>query len=164
VKIDRHQGANAWLTVGLREGKNREIRRAMTHIGLTVNRLIRVSYGPFRLNELKPGEVEEIKPRILREQLGLAEEDSDPKAKPALRRAPRPAAKGGEGSAAAKPKAALKPGEGQRLLSEAWQKATRGPSTKTAAGRGEDRPGKAPARPGRTPARPGPRPKGPRGG
>jgi 23S rRNA pseudouridine2605 synthase len=69
--LDRQQGANAWLTVGLREGKNREIRRAMTEIGLEVNRLIRVSYGPFRLGTLKPGEVEEIKPRVLRDQLGI---------------------------------------------------------------------------------------------
>ena len=66
VMIDRHQGANAWLTVGLREGKNREIRRAMASVGLTVNRLIRVCYGPFRLNDLNPGEVEEVKPRVLR--------------------------------------------------------------------------------------------------
>lgn len=71
VKLDRHQGANAWLTVGLREGKNREIRRAMNAIGLTVNRLIRVSYGPFRLNEMKPGEVEEVRGKVLRDQLGL---------------------------------------------------------------------------------------------
>ena len=70
VVIDRIQGANAWLTVGLREGKNREIRRAMAAIGLTVNRLIRVSYGPFRLGDLTPGMVEEVKPRVLREQLG----------------------------------------------------------------------------------------------
>lgn len=70
VKIDRHQGANAWLTIGLREGKNREIRRAMMAIGMTVNRLIRISYGPFRLNEMEPGEVQEIKARILRDQLG----------------------------------------------------------------------------------------------
>ena len=69
--LDRQQGANAWLTVGLREGKNREIRRAMMEIGLDVNRLIRVSYGPFRLGTLKPGEVEEIKPRVLRDQLGI---------------------------------------------------------------------------------------------
>jgi 23S rRNA pseudouridine2605 synthase len=166
VKIDRHQGANAWLTVGLREGKNREIRRAMAHIGLTVNRLIRVSYGPFRLNELKPGEVEEIKPRILREQLGLAEEGADAKVKPAVRRAPRPAAntEGAKATATAKSKAPLPAGEGQRRLSEAWQKATRGPANKLATGRGDDRPGKAPARPGRPPVRPGPRPKGPRGG
>ncbi|MPL84449.1 hypothetical protein SDC9_30414 [bioreactor metagenome] len=70
VTLDRQQGANAWLTVGIREGRNREIRRAMTEIGLTVNRLIRVSYGPFRLNEMQPGEVIEVKRKILRDQLG----------------------------------------------------------------------------------------------
>jgi len=70
--------------VGLREGKNREIRRAMGEIGLDVNRLIRVSYGPFRLNDLKPGEVEEIKPKVLRDQLGLElpEGHAQAKAKP----------------------------------------------------------------------------------
>ena len=90
VTLDRQQGANAWLTVGLREGKNREIRRAMGEIGLDVNRLIRVSYGPFRLNDLKPGEVEEIKPKVLRDQLGLElpEGHAQAKAKPA-----RPGAK-----------------------------------------------------------------------
>ncbi len=84
VTLDRQQGANAWLTVGLREGKNREIRRAMGEVGLDVNRLIRVSYGPFRLNELKPGEVEEIKPKVLRDQLGidLPEGHAEAKAKP----------------------------------------------------------------------------------
>lgn len=91
VILDRHQGANAWLTVGLREGKNREIRRAMSEIGLTVNRLIRVSYGPFRLNELKPGEVEEIRARILREQLGqlLPDDQGDAESRPKVTRAPR---------------------------------------------------------------------------
>jgi len=72
VTVDRLQGANAWVTVGIREGKNREIRRAMEAVGLTVNRLIRVSYGPFRLDALKPGEVEEVKAKVLRDQLGLA--------------------------------------------------------------------------------------------
>ncbi len=71
VSIDRQQGANAWLTVGLREGKNREIRRAMESIGLSVNRLIRVSYGPFQLGQLKPGAVEEVRSKIVRDQLGL---------------------------------------------------------------------------------------------
>ncbi len=71
VTIDRQQGANAWLTVGLREGKNREIRRAMEEVGLKVNRLIRLSYGPFQLGDLKPGEVEEVRARALRDQLGL---------------------------------------------------------------------------------------------
>ena len=70
VKLDRIQGANAWLTVGLREGRNREIRRAMSAIGLYVNRLIRVSYGPFRLNEMQPGEVSEVRAKVMRDQLG----------------------------------------------------------------------------------------------
>jgi 23S rRNA pseudouridine2605 synthase len=99
VTLDRQQGANAWLTVGLREGKNREIRRAMGEIGLDVNRLIRVSYGPFRLNQLKPGEVEEIKPKVLRDQLGidLPEGHAEAKKKPARPGAkpPRKAAPGG---------------------------------------------------------------------
>ncbi|MCB1398611.1 MAG: pseudouridine synthase [Rhodobacteraceae bacterium] len=78
VTLDRQQGANAWLTVGIREGKNREIRRAMAAVGLVVNRLIRVSYGPFRLNTMKPGDVVEVKRRILRDQLGgLFDGDSD---------------------------------------------------------------------------------------
>jgi len=70
VTLDRQQGANAWLTLGLREGRNREIRRAMDHLGFSVNRLIRIGYGPFQLGDLAPGAVEEVKPRILRDQLG----------------------------------------------------------------------------------------------
>ena len=70
VIIDRQQGANAWLTIGLREGKNREIRRALEEIGLRVSRLIRISYGPFQLLELRPGEVDEVKKRVMRDQLG----------------------------------------------------------------------------------------------
>ncbi|MGJ8625800.1 MAG: pseudouridine synthase [Sulfitobacter sp.] len=75
VTIDRQQGANAWLTIGLREGKNREIRRAMDHVGLSVNRLIRISYGPFQLGELKPGGIEEIRRKIVRDQMGITLED-----------------------------------------------------------------------------------------
>ncbi|MBV7408985.1 MULTISPECIES: pseudouridine synthase [Roseobacteraceae] len=82
VTLDRQQGANAWLTVGLREGKNREIRRAMDSIGLAVNRLIRVSYGPFQLGELKQGAVEEVRRRIVRDQLGLDPEPETGTAKP----------------------------------------------------------------------------------
>lgn len=95
VTFDRQQGANAWLTVSLREGKNREIRRAMEAIGVVVNRLIRVSYGPFQLGNLKAGEVEEIKRRVLRDQLGL-DPDMQPAAKPRLRpqRSRKPAGTG----------------------------------------------------------------------
>lgn len=71
VVLDRQQGANVWLTIGLREGKNREIRRAIESVGMTVNRLIRISYGPFQLGDMKLGEVEEIRPKILRDQLGI---------------------------------------------------------------------------------------------
>ena len=70
--LDRVQGANTWLTLGLREGKNREIKRVLEHIGLAVNRLIRISFGPFQLGELEEGKVEEIRTRVLREQLGPA--------------------------------------------------------------------------------------------
>jgi 23S rRNA pseudouridine2605 synthase len=64
VTLDRQQGANAWLTIGLREGKNREIRRAMAGMGFEVNRLIRISFGPFRLGTLAEGAVEEVRPRV----------------------------------------------------------------------------------------------------
>jgi len=74
VEFDKQQGANVWLTIGLREGKNREIRRALEEVGLIVNRLIRVSYGPFQLGDLERGAVEEIRPKILRDQLGLKRE------------------------------------------------------------------------------------------
>ncbi|MFP7570882.1 pseudouridine synthase [Marivita sp. S2033] len=86
VTIDRQQGANAWLTLGLREGKNREVRRALAAVGLTVNRLIRVSYGPFQLGQLKAGKVEELRRKIVRDQLGL---DAEMESKPG-----KPAAKG----------------------------------------------------------------------
>ncbi len=68
--LDREQGANVWLTVGLREGKNREVRKVLEQLGLTVNRLIRVSYGPFELGELDDGDVEEVETEELRQALG----------------------------------------------------------------------------------------------
>jgi 23S rRNA pseudouridine2605 synthase len=77
--LDSRQGANAWLTVSLKEGKNREVRRVMAHLGLQVTRLLRVAYGPFQLGALPRGGVEEVHPRILRDQLGIGE-------KPARRR------------------------------------------------------------------------------
>lgn len=63
-------GANAWLKIGLREGKNREVRRVLGHLGLEVSRLIRTAYGPFQLGRLVRGDVEEVTPKVLKEQLG----------------------------------------------------------------------------------------------
>ncbi len=70
ARLDRVQGSNLWLTVALREGKNREVKQLLGHLGLTVNRLIRLSYGPLALGELKPGAVEEVKGRVIADQLG----------------------------------------------------------------------------------------------
>jgi 23S rRNA pseudouridine2605 synthase len=68
--LDREQGHNVWITMGLREGKNREIKNVLGALGLDVNRLIRISYGPFQLGELEEGQVVEVKSRTLRDQLG----------------------------------------------------------------------------------------------
>ncbi|MDX2142213.1 MAG: pseudouridine synthase [Rhodospirillaceae bacterium] len=69
--LERTQGAkNAWLTMTLTEGKNREVRKVLAHLGLTVTRLIRVSYGPFHLGRLERGEVEEVPGKVVKEQLG----------------------------------------------------------------------------------------------
>jgi 23S rRNA pseudouridine2605 synthase len=69
AKLDKANGRNVWITVTLSEGKNREVRRVLESIGLKVNRLIRVSYGPFALGELSSGGVEEVGPRVIRELL-----------------------------------------------------------------------------------------------
>ena len=68
--LDRVQGTNLWLTFAIREGKHREVRNVLGHLGLVVTRLIRVSFGPFQLGELAAGTVEEVRTRVLREQLG----------------------------------------------------------------------------------------------
>ncbi len=69
--LDRQKGENAWLTMALKEGKNREVRRLCEHFGWQVGRLIRVAYGPFQLGELASGAVEEVSRKALNEQLGL---------------------------------------------------------------------------------------------
>lgn len=70
ARFERQQGFNTWLTVDLREGKNREVKTVLEHLGLAVNRLIRISFGPFQLGEIEEGEVEEIRSRVLQDQLG----------------------------------------------------------------------------------------------
>jgi 23S rRNA pseudouridine2605 synthase len=93
--LDKEQGANVWLTIGLREGKNREVRKILSTLNLDVNRLIRISFGPFQLLDLEPGAVEPVRRRVLADQLGprlarelgLAEEaDAIRKGRPPLRR------------------------------------------------------------------------------
>src|SRR6476469_2258665 len=68
--LERAQGSNVWLSFAIREGKNREVKNVLGHLGLAVNRLIRVSFGPFRLGDLAEGAIEEVKTRTLRDQLG----------------------------------------------------------------------------------------------
>jgi 23S rRNA pseudouridine2605 synthase len=68
--LDRAQGSNVWLTLAIREGKNREVRNVLGHFGLAVTRLIRLSFGPFQLGELAEGAIEEVRTRVLRDQLG----------------------------------------------------------------------------------------------
>jgi 23S rRNA pseudouridine2605 synthase len=90
--LDKPQGSNLWLTIGLREGKNREVRTILESLSLAVNRLIRISFGPFQLLDLEPGKVEPVRRRVLIEQLGPrvagelglgAEEDGPPPRRPA---------------------------------------------------------------------------------
>lgn len=68
--LERTKGSNSWLAIGLREGKNREIKKIMEHLGLAVTRLIRVSFGPFQLGDLKVGTLREVPRKVLRDQLG----------------------------------------------------------------------------------------------
>jgi 23S rRNA pseudouridine2605 synthase len=76
VEKEKKEGANSWLSVTIREGKNREVRRAMEYVGLQVTRLLRVAFGPFQLGNLPRGCVEEVPRHILREQLGLIRKKS----------------------------------------------------------------------------------------
>jgi 23S rRNA pseudouridine2605 synthase len=73
ASLEREQGSNAWIALALREGKNREVRRVLEHLGLQVTRLIRLSYGPFQLGNLARGAVAEVPKKVLAEQLGHAD-------------------------------------------------------------------------------------------
>ena len=73
ASLERRQGSNAWITMALREGKHREVRRVLEHLGLQVTRLIRLSYGPFQLGNLARGAVDEVPKKVLAEQLGHAD-------------------------------------------------------------------------------------------
>ena len=92
ARLDKVQGANVWLTVALKEGKNREVRRVLEHLGLKVNRLIRIAYGPFQLGNLAKNAIEEVPRKVLREQLGTAafERGRRRRASPGAGRTPAP--------------------------------------------------------------------------
>jgi 23S rRNA pseudouridine2605 synthase len=125
AQIDKEQGDNVWMTLALREGKNREIKKVLEHLGLAVNRLIRISFGPFQLADLPEGEVREIRGRVLRDQLGerLAEEAGVDFEAPILTNIP-----GGEaGTAKAPAKTAPRGGarqEGRYLSAREGEKAS----------------------------------------
>ena len=126
AEVEREQGANVWLLVGIREGKNREVRKVLNHIGLEVNRLIRVSYGPFQLGDLRPGEVQEVRGRTLREQMSerlLAEAGANFDA-PIVHETPRTAH-------AAVPES----GSGEGVATARWAKRKATPSDRPATGR-----------------------------
>ncbi|MCB2128461.1 MAG: pseudouridine synthase [Rhodobacteraceae bacterium] len=127
ITLDKQQGANAWLTVGIREGRNREVRRAMAEVGLTVNRLIRVSYGPFRLNKMKPGDVVEVKQKVLREQLGTPDAAAtDADERPA--RKPRATGTGPKAGGTSRPARAPMRKEGGKETSRAARPSASGPA------------------------------------
>ena len=144
--LDRIQGRNAWLTVSLKEGKNREIRKVMEGLGLQVNRLIRVAYGPFQLGKLEEGAVEEVPKRVVREQISRfftgadPAEEAKPKAKAAASKAAPKASANADAGVKAPAKAASKP----RDAKAGWAKAAepkspprpRGPAKPAAAGAG----------------------------
>ena len=147
--LDRVQGSNVWITFAMREGKNREIRNVLRALGLQVNRLIRVSFGPFQLGELPDGAIEEVKTRTLREQLGArlaAQAGADFSAEIVEReesRAPiSPRHRGGETRGYARRRRAMaslegrRPGTAQRRAScqESWPSILRGPATPATSG------------------------------
>jgi len=71
AELESQQRSNAWLGIRLNEGKNREIRRVLAHLGLDVTRLIRTAYGPFQMGNMRRGDVDEIKGKVLKEQLAI---------------------------------------------------------------------------------------------
>jgi 23S rRNA pseudouridine2605 synthase len=82
TQLERQQGSNAWIALGLREGKNREVRKVMEHLGYPVTRLIRLSYGPFQLGGLERGAIDEVPKKVLEDQLGKGDGPPRSSAKP----------------------------------------------------------------------------------
>jgi len=96
ASLERRQGSNAWIAMALREGKNREVRRVLEHLGFQVTRLIRLAYGPFQLGNLARGAVAEVAKKVLVEQLGSGDPGAaaphrKPTGRKSMRRKPHPA-------------------------------------------------------------------------
>ena len=81
AQLERQQGSNAWVALSLREGRNREVRRVLEHLGYPVTRLIRLSFGPFQLGHLARGAIEEVAKKVLDEQLGKGDGPAKPDAR-----------------------------------------------------------------------------------
>ncbi len=124
VEAERQTGANLWLNIGIREGKNREIRRALEAVGLTVNRLIRVGYGPFTLGDLPEGAVERISSGLLKKHfsIGGAPEGWAKAGGGVLKPRPLPA-EAKAGAAASKPPSPAAPGEAPKKSTKGWASA-----------------------------------------
>jgi 23S rRNA pseudouridine2605 synthase len=127
AQLERQQGSNAWITLSLQEGKNREVRRVLEHLGYPVTRLIRLAYGPFQLGHLARGAIEEVLKKVLEEQLGKsshgdAQSGNHGTAKRAPRRSPRPRGnpppQAGEGRMKATRAAGLSPRPSPRTRGE----------------------------------------------
>jgi len=173
AKLDKAKekdgGSNLWITVSLNEGKNREVRRVLEAIGLKVNRLIRLAYGPFQLGTLGVGEVEEVGPRVIREQLAeFIEPENMPKGDRVLSPPAKPSRRPAPKSALANPKA--KPSRVRAAVAEREAREAERPARAPRVDRGEggrgDRPQRSRRDEGDRPYRPrreeGDRPRGDR--
>ncbi|QCO00755.1 pseudouridine synthase [Azospirillum argentinense] len=183
--LDRIQGRNAWLTVSLKEGKNREIRKVMEALDLQVNRLIRVAYGPFQLGKLEESAVEEVPKRVVREQVSRFFTGADPaeegkaKGKTSAAKAAKSESAGAEGAKgrSAAPAKASKPRDAKAGWAKAEPKAAsdrRGPARPASGGYASGKPasnkpdGKPAGKPGTLTlkggkpggGKPGPKPRG----
>jgi len=148
ARLERDQGTNVWINMTLREGKNREIKRVLEKLGLEVNRLIRTSYGPFQLGDLKEGIVQEVPERILMDQLGETDRKRNEDQTGRAKRKPtgdRPARRDGNRPTGKKP-TGKKPGDtkpgGDKPTRNDGKPVRKGASKKTSMTKKPGKPGK----------------------